>query len=49
MSQLIRSLAPFGDSSVLITVKELITGFSVDFSFSSSGSFKKGLKLSEEA
>lgn len=38
MSQLIRSLTPLRDSSVLITVKELITGLSMDFCFSSSES-----------
>lgn len=36
MSQLIRSPTPFRDSTVLITVKELITGVSVDFCFSPS-------------
>lgn len=36
MSQLIRSLAPLRASSVLITVKELITGLSMDFCCSPS-------------
>lgn len=34
MSQLIRSVTPLRDSSVLITIKDLITGLSVDFWFS---------------
>lgn len=38
MSQLIRSLTPLRDSSVLITAKELITGLSMDFCFSPSAS-----------
>lgn len=44
MSHLIRSLTPFRDFSVLITVKELITHLSADFSFSPSVSKKKSLK-----
>lgn len=44
MSQLIRSLTPFRDFSVLITVKELITGLSVDFSFSPSVCLERSLK-----
>ena len=40
MSQLIRSPTPLRDCRVLITVKELITGLSMEFCFSPSAGFK---------